>query len=219
MRKFSLRRRKEVFKSPREKKRAQMVAQRLLGQAPILETYASATANQAQNEPKKVVQLVRPGEDASTAVPWFWEDSSFRELWVQIDGFTVEKRLKGENPQMTNEVFVEEDEELPVYTRDEQSTSSFGCEKHGYLAITVPGFGVVAAVALYTATRLHSTRHRRFKFWYEQLEEFGVGDAATVDMLRGKTWLVRLCLQRKSTAVVEHSKGYKPVHDMVQFVH
>ncbi len=198
--KFRLRRRKEVFKSPREKKRAQMVALRLLGQAPILETYASATANQAQDDPKKVVQLVRPGE---AAVPWIWKDSSFRELWVQIDGFTVEKRLKGENPQMTNEVFVEEDEELPVYTRDEQSTSSFGCEKHGYLAITVPGFGVVAAAALYTATRLHSTSHTRFKFWYEQLEEFGVGDAATMDMLRSKTWMVRPCLQRKPTAVLE----------------
>ena len=140
------------------------------------------------------MHLLRPKQHPSKAQPWVWKDSSWRELWVAIDGFSVEKRIRGEDPALSNRVFVEEHEELPVYTRDKHKTSSFAIEKQGYIAITMAGYGVVAAVALHTATKQHGSREphapTRFKFWTEQIVEQGLGDAATEAMLRDRVWEV-----------------------------
>ena len=194
VKRFGLKTRQEVFKEPRDRKRAQMVAKRLLGEAPILETYRSTKGAQQDAAKHEIVHLLRPKQQPNKAEPWMWKDSSWRELWVAIDGFSVEKRIRGEDPALRNKVFVEEHEELPVYTRDKHKTSSFATEKQGYIAITMAGYGVVAAVALHTATKQHGSRDphapTRFKFWTEQIVAQGLGDAATETMLRDKVWEV-----------------------------
>lgn len=191
VKRFSLKRKAEVFKTPRCKAKAQALAKRLLGAEPILEVYRS-TENKSKIDHTKIVKLLDKDQDPSTAAPWYWRDNSWQELWMAIDGFSVEKRVQEERTP-PRRVFVQGDEELPVYTRD-LPTSSFGCEKHGYMAITMAGYGVVAAVAMRTATRLSTKRRTptrtRFKFWYDMLVQLGIGDAATEDMLRKKVWRV-----------------------------
>ena len=188
---YGLKTRSEVFKTPRDKAKAQAVAKRLLGRAPVLEYYRSTEPNQAHASSTKIVKLLKPGQPVTSAEPWVWRDSSWMELWAQVDGFTCEKRVRGEDAVASNQVFVWGDEELEVYTRQEHATCSFNCEKHGYLAITMAGYGVLAVVALRTATHLKGRNQpERFKFWDEQLVALGVGDAATEQMLQGTKWLV-----------------------------
>lgn len=191
VKRFSLKRKAEVFKAPRCKAKAQALAKRLLGADPILEVYRS-TEKKKKIDHTKIVKLLQQGKDKSEATPWYWRDSSWQQLWMAIDGFTVEKRMQEERTR-ARMVFVQGNEELPVYTRD-LPTSPFACEKHGYMAITMAGYGLVAAVAMFTSTRLSKTRRTpirtRFRFWYDMLVQLGIGDQATEDMLRAKVWLV-----------------------------
>lgn len=190
---YSLKTKAEVFKTPRCRLRAQKLARRLLGQEPILEVYRS-TEKKKHVDQTKVVKLVQPGQALSTAEPWYWTDNSWQQLWMAIDGFSVEKRVKEEFNTRPKRVFVEEHEELPVYTSDNHRTSSYGCEKQGYFAITMAGYGVVVAVAMRTATRLSNTKRdpprNRFKYWHDMLVQLGIGDHATEEMMRSKVWKV-----------------------------
>lgn len=191
--KFGLKTKQEVFKAPRERHKAQMLAKRLLGKAPILEMYRSTKGQQDKAKPHEVVKLVQPNHGPHSAVPWVWRDSSWRELWVTIDGFSVEKRVRGEDPDLSNRVFVEENEELPVYTRDKHTTTSFAAEKQGYFAVTMAGYGVVACVALHSATKLKPNDPHpptRFKYWTQRLVDFGIGTAEDEAMLKRKVYRV-----------------------------
>lgn len=190
---FGLKTKQEVFKAPRERNKAQMLAKRLLGKAPILEMYRSTKPQQDRAQLHEIVHLVQPRRNRKSAVPWVWRDNSWRELWVTIDGFSVEKRVRGEDPDLSNRVFVEQNEELPVYTRDKHTTSSFAAEKQGYFAVTMAGYGVVACVALHSATKLKRNEPHaptRFKYWTQRLVDFGIGSAEDEAKLQSKVWRV-----------------------------
>ncbi len=65
-------------------------------------------------------------------------------------------------------------------------------EKHYYMLLTFPGFGTRAVVAMKSGTKLKGTEPGGFKFWFQQLVEYGIGTAEDEEALSKVVWQVIL---------------------------
>ena len=198
---FNLTANAEVFKKPRQLEWSKLCARRMLGVDPQLEYYRSTRSGQGRAHKIKTVRLAN-GEE------WQW-DRSHQQLWGCVDGFTVHLRV--EPKQCANVVYLEPGELLPVYDAPNVQ-GQFDAEKQYYMAITFPGYGVLAVVALKSASRLVQKRKKGtaprllFKYWFQQLKELGILPADRPNLeeeLAARDWKVcidAICLLITSVA-------------------
>jgi len=118
------------------------------------------------------------------------------DMVCNIDGFTVELRRQADS--LRNRVYIEPNELLGVM-EDEMLDVNVGVlEKQYYFVVMVPGYGIRAAVAMRSGTRLrdNSCDGSGLLFWYDRLTEFGLpGGILLESRLRDKAanYKVSLC--------------------------
>jgi hypothetical protein len=126
------------------------------------------------------------------------EDMGVWNMICHIDGFTVE--LRREAGSLRNQVFIEPTELLPILEDDMLDPNVSALEKIYYFVIMVPGYGIRAAVAMRSGTRLRVDKScdsvDTMPFWYDQLSDFELPQARQrQSMLREKAphYKVRPC--------------------------
>ena len=77
---------------------------------------------------------------------------------------------------------------MPTYTAEPVKEEKQK-EKQHYMLLTLSGHGVLACVAMRSGTSKKMQDEHGIKFWYERLQELGIGTAVIEDQLKAMEWV------------------------------
>lgn len=105
------------------------------------------------------------------------------QLWCHIDAFSVETELN--HARGGKKVFVKEHEVLPLNYQQQMKGGTSGLHLV-YFCITIRGAGTIALLMSSGTKNLPRGRGRlsSMKFWFERLQEFGIGSKEDEEMLK-----------------------------------